>query len=162
MLSNWFATCLSQSVDCQKFVSLRERRCKHVFKKPYGYCQKTRFVLRDKLIFNYDVLLLFAFINELSRIVYLARLLQQYIVSASTELQNIRKLPPSRRDRKVLEFRQNSLKMAENTLQLAKVFAHKLPSFEITVQPSWNTENKYVSQFPVVTFLLRVGPPKQF
>lgn len=84
------------------------------------------------------------FITGFFRIIYLGRLLQHYIVSANSELQKMRKLEPSKRDKNQLLFQQNSLKMAENTLHLTKMLAHKSPSFLFVITPSWKTENRYI------------------
>uniref|UniRef100_A0A8R1XXH3 Uncharacterized protein n=1 Tax=Onchocerca volvulus TaxID=6282 RepID=A0A8R1XXH3_ONCVO len=80
--------------------------------------------------------------NWRKRIIYLGRLLQHYIISANSELQKMRKLEPSKRDKNQLSFQQNSLKMAENTLHLTKMLAHKSPSFAFVITPSWKAENR--------------------
>lgn len=87
------------------------------------------------------------FIAGFFRIIYLGRLLQQYIISANSELQKIRKLEPSKRDANQLSFQQNSLKMAENTLYLTKMLAHKSPSFVFVITPSWKIENRYIFNY---------------
>ncbi|CAG9536960.1 unnamed protein product [Cercopithifilaria johnstoni] len=96
----------------------------------------------DKTAFDYTMEQSKDSANWRKRIIYLGRLLQQYIASANSELQKMLKLEPSKRDANQLSFQQNSLKMAENTLHLTKMLAHKSPSFVFVITPSWKLENR--------------------
>ncbi|KAK6109581.1 Apoptosis inhibitory protein 5 (API5) family protein [Brugia pahangi] len=100
------------------------------------------FCRTDKTAFDYMLEHSKDSANWRKRIIYLGRLLQHYIISANSELQKMRKLEPSKRDTNQLLFQQNSLKMAENTLHLTKMLAHKSPSFIFVITPSWKMESR--------------------
>ncbi|VDN07396.1 unnamed protein product [Thelazia callipaeda] len=76
------------------------------------------------------------------RMIYLGRLLQQYILSGNVELQKLRKLNFSEINKNRVLLQEDALKMAENTLSVTKMLAHKSPSFGLSILPSWKAVNR--------------------
>uniref|UniRef100_A0A0N5AYY2 Apoptosis inhibitor 5 n=1 Tax=Syphacia muris TaxID=451379 RepID=A0A0N5AYY2_9BILA len=74
--------------------------------------------------------------NWLKRMLYLARLLQQYIAGAKNDLKKVNEASSPDRDKNKQKSFENSLKKAENILKLAKDLVHTKPTFT-PVQPSW-------------------------
>ncbi|VDK50132.1 unnamed protein product [Anisakis simplex] len=78
------------------------------------------------------------FSNWPKRIIYLAGLLQNYITSANNELKQLCDVHAGQCDRVKIDFLESALKMAWNVLKICKDLAHPKPTFQLTIQPSWN------------------------
>uniref|UniRef100_A0A158Q6F1 Cnd1 domain-containing protein n=1 Tax=Dracunculus medinensis TaxID=318479 RepID=A0A158Q6F1_DRAME len=89
------------------------------------------------------------------RVVYLARLLQQYITVTNSEINLQRDSDKS--DKNHLNFLENTLSVATNILKLVKEFLHKNPSFSSMPSKSWKTTiliSSNLQQLVFIRFLL--------
>lgn len=87
--------------------------------------------------------------------VYLARLLQQYITVTNSEINLQRDSDKS--DKNHLNFLENTLSVATNILKLVKEFLHKNPSFSSMPSKSWKTTiliSSNLQQLVFIRFLL--------
>lgn len=94
--------------------------------------------------------LLFTYYFIAFRMLYLARLLQQYIAGAKNDLKKVNEASSPDRDKNKQKSFENSLKKAENILKLAKDLVHTKPTFT-PVQPSWKESTLKMAKYVKIT-----------